>query len=218
MRPPNRSSAVQSQIKNIAIFIETYIAGKQGRFPESWEELKSAFPEDVRHFSRGDKTWWPLLERRFAFVNVEGEITRAKDGPRSGRILLVGMFPFKDFGRKEDGQYVVWMTAPDDVFAQWHSQPELETFSHWPELEAKLKQARAELAKLPALDIESTPFPAPGATVSASPQVSTNTTPAPALGDASAPRAERRVPVWPWLVGIAVLIGSAALFLKRANR
>jgi len=211
--PGLQRTAEHSLVRNLSLVFKHY-AEKTGKLPKNWDELEREF---------GDSVWesqskWSIVKRRFAFVATEGRLGAKAEGPIEGTLLLAPLYSVREPRSEEEGRFTVWKLSNGLVFEMWNTESELQTFSKWSEVAAKLEAAKAAVAKMPPLANDSAQVPPPQLKqpVRSSPVAPATTTPALADTQLPAPTAERGASMWPWLVGgMLALIVIITLTLKR---
>ncbi len=210
--PPLRRTAEHSLVRNLSLVFKHYVE-KTGRAPRNWDELERVFGEGVWD----SRDQWNNIKRRFAFVTTEGRVATHEDGLLEGTLLLAPLYSIRDPRSEEEGRFTVWKLSNGLVFATWSTESELQTFSKWSEVAAKLEVAKAAVAKMPPLVIGSAQVPPPR---SKEPVRVAPATPLPGTVDAqrSSSTRERGASMWPWWVcGMltVIMIIIITLGLKR---
>ena len=214
---PSRRSPEQALVGQLRSYLEAYVRNGDGQLPTSWDQVEKKLGIGMWESTNERE----IIKRRFAFIGSSGGVPQSHDnGPLAGKLVLAPLYPLKEPRSEEQGRFTVWQSEKGAFAARWLTESELKTFSNWSEVETKLEAAKAAVALMPPLAIESTPAPQSrsvppieSASVAAAPSGSPMPT-APVAQTPALP-AERKSPVWPWLVGIAALIAIVAVALKR---
>ncbi len=134
-------------------------AWKTGQTAQSWEDLEKTFGKHVWDSSVEP---WEMVKRRYTFARLEGSIENTRDaGTIEGELMLVPLYAHqRSETQPTEGRFTIWRLSNGQILRRWVTEPELKTFSRWPELEQKIEAAKAAVAHMP------TEFPQPGKKVS----------------------------------------------------
>jgi hypothetical protein len=138
-RSPNRRSPDYRLADRLMAYIAAFAASRNGELPKNWDQIEEAFGKRVWVSERERD----LVRRRFVFANVTGRVPHSHDsGPIEGTLVLLPVYSFDDGRSKAPGRYTVWQEG--GAFAtRWFTEPEIQTFTRWDEVEGALKVAGA---------------------------------------------------------------------------
>lgn len=215
---PLRRSEEQMIASHLQICLNAYATETAGRLPNNWNQLEETLGAGIWE-SPSERE---LIKRRFALVSSSGNVPHSTDsGPIEGTLVSAPLYPIKEQRSAELGRFTVWRSVKGAFATRWLTESELRTFSNWGEIETKIEAAKAAVAAMPPLVIESTHAPQSRAAPPVDSTSVPTSTPAlsstgPAVAESPVPTVERKAPVWPWVVGgILALVVIVALALKR---
>lgn len=210
-RMKNTASPLQGHIKQALVVLEVY-QQEQGKWPESWAAVESKFNFPI----------WEAPEVRENFTKsfvllrgVPGHINTREEGEYDSTMMMVMAAPIErklGQAKHELGRWTVWKTFRGQIVTRWHPEPEIASFSAWPDVQSVIAEHIKSVGTMdetpqppqPSKASPVVPLPAPKKT----PEPKPATTPS-----------EEQASSLPWsIVIVLILAATGLLWLLVKNR
>lgn len=200
----NGASPTQVEIKKTRVFLELY-QQEQGKWPESWAAVEHKFGPEI----------WESAEVRQGFTKsfvllrgVPGHINTREEGEYDSTMMMVMAGPIeRKLGpeKYELGRWAVWKTFRDQIVTRWHPEPEITSFSAWPNVQAVIAQHIQTVSKIDdPLQAHQSSNAVPGVQLPTPPK-------APEAKPAPSPPREEPTSSTPWSIIVVLIVAATGL-------
>ena len=212
-------------LSQLATAMKVYSILHNGQQARTWTQVSNVFDLNATNKNLRSKPSYPI-EDHYEFLSQTVPIP----GNEGSEVVMIRTVPLQRAEGQPKWRYLVGRSKEGDLSATRLPEETVQSMFRQagvPLPSAKARLPEVELEFMPHLNepIESTPSDRKSADVKHSPSAFPSsaghtlpqTSPVPATPVAQTPAvaSERRASVWPWLVGILILVLVAALTLKR---
>ena len=143
----DKMSHTQVAIRQTRVFLEVY-QKEEGEWPDSWVDVEGKFGAAM----------WESPEIRQSFTKsfvllrgVPGHINTREEGPYDSTLMMVMAAPIErqfDQDKHELGRWAVWKTFRGQIVTRWHPEPEIISFSAWPDVQSVIAEHSKAVGKI----------------------------------------------------------------------